>query len=255
MDDIETPEDITSGYLLELDMEYRYDMELSGFISSRKQPVVIKSPKCVNYEQAYYVANNYQDMEDALCSENGYNELTGMYLDEYLDFPSFAKKYLVEEICKNLDASLTSFYMYMPNSNGKFYAGPIWDYDRSWGVGFERGGVDLMDPSTFYVAENIDFEEADINFFYLLCQQEDFRELYQQMYFDEVRDSLVKISEQTAREIEARIESSAMMDAIRNDSLVDETDVEANREAYHLCHEQIQQFIAKRIEFLDEAWR
>lgn len=255
VEDIVVPEDITSGYLLELDMEYRYDMEQSGFITARKQPVVIKSPECVNYEQVYYVANKYQDMEDALCSENGYNELTGMYLDEYLDFPSFAQKYLVEEICKNLDAALTSFYLYIPENSAKFHAGPIWDYDRSWGVGFERGGVDLMDPSTFYVAENIDFEEADINFFYLLCQQEDFRKLYQQMYFDEVRDSLVKISEQTAREIEARIESSAMMDAIRNDSLVDETDVEANREAYHICHEVMQQFITKRIEFLDEAWR
>ena len=145
---IQTPQDIASGYLIELDMTYRYYMEQSGFISSRKQPVVIKSPKCVSFEQAYYVANKYQDMEDALCSENGYNETTGLHYSDCLDMHSFAQKYLVDEISKNLDAALTSFFMYIPEGDTRFYAGPIWDYDRTWGVGFERSGVDLMDPCT-----------------------------------------------------------------------------------------------------------
>lgn len=251
---LQTPQNINNGYLVELDMTYRYYEEQSGFITSRLQPVAIKSPQCVSFEQAYYVANKYQAMEDALCSENGYNEDTGLYYSDYLDTNSFAQKYLVEEICKNLDAALTSFYMYIPENDGKFYAGPIWDYDRAFGTWFERGGIELDDPSTLYVSENVYFEESDINFFYQLCQQKDFQQLYKDMYFEKVRAGVVEIAEVTAPETADRIESSAMMDAIRCHGLSDETDVEANREEFRQYNEEIQEFISKRIEFLDEEW-
>ena len=167
---------------------------------------------------------------------------------------SFAQKYLVDEISKNLDAALTSFFMYIPEGDTRFYAGPIWDYDRTWGVGFERSGVDLMDPCTLYVSENIYFEESDVNIFHLLCQQEEFQKLYKDMYFEKVRTGVVEIAEVTSIETAKRIESSAMMDAIRCRGLSDETDVEANREEFRQYNEEIQEFISKRIEFLDEEW-
>lgn len=251
---LQTPQNIDSGYLLELDMTYRYYEEQSGFISSRKQAVVIKSPQCVSFEQAYYVANKYQDMEDALCADDGYNEATGLYYSDYMDLYSFAQKYLVEEITKNMDAAVTSFYMYIPENDTKFYAGPIWDYDRTFGTEFERGGIDLKDPASLYVSENIYFEQADINFFYELCKQEEFKKMYATMYFDDVREHVLELSEEIAPKTVEMIESSAMMDAVRNQSLGADMDVEENREAFYQYNEKIQNFIRDRVTFLDEEW-
>lgn len=252
---LKVPANTESGYLLELDMTYRYYEEQSGFITSRLQPVVIKSPQCVTYEQAFYVANLYQDMEDSLCAADGYNEGTGKYYYDYIDMDSFARKYLVDEISKNLDAALTSFYMYIPENDVRLYAGPIWDYDRTFGVDFERSGVDLKDPRTFYVSENIYFEESDVNIFHLLCQQEEFQKTYKELYFEEVRDVVVEIAEHVAQDTTQRIESSAMMDAIRCRSLSDPADVEANREEFREYGDSVRSFLEERILFLDEAWK
>ncbi len=251
---LKTPSNIDSGYLVELDMTYRYYEEQSGFISSRKQAVAIKSPQCVSFEQAYYVADKYQGMEDALCSDDGYNEATGLHYSDYMDLHSFAQKYLVEEISKNMDAAITSFFMYIPEGDTKFYAGPVWDYDRTFGTEFERGGIDLKDPYSLYVSENVYFEEADINFFYQLCRQEDFQKVYKEMYFNDVREHLVTLGEVTAPETVKQIESSAMMDAIRCRSFGEDMDVMENREAFYEYNDKIRNFILDRVEFLDEEW-
>ena len=59
------PEDISGGYLLEIEVSDRYGLEASGFMTSRMQPVVFSSPKYASYEQVSYIANRYQDMEYA----------------------------------------------------------------------------------------------------------------------------------------------------------------------------------------------
>lgn len=255
VDGLKVPENSKSGYLLELDMTYRYYEEKSGFISSRKQAVAIKSPRCVSFEQAHYLARKYQDMEDALCSVDGYNEQTGMYYYDYLDMDSFARKYLMEEISKNLDASVTSFYMYIPENTSKFYAGPLWDYDRTFGTDFLRDGIDLKDPCTLYASENVYYEEADYPLLYLICQQEEFQDLYKDIYFREIRDDVVMIQKSFVDEHAERIEDSAMMDAIRWNTLVSTSDVEANRVEFQNRIAGIKDFMEQRIAFLDEEWQ
>jgi len=128
------PSDNRNGYLLELDMFHRYEDEASGFLSERYQPIVIKSPEFASENQVEYIANKYQQLENALCSINGYNEQEELYYYDYLDTQSFAQKYLIDEVTKNTDSSLSSFYICVPDEDGKFYAGPIWDYDKSLGA-------------------------------------------------------------------------------------------------------------------------
>lgn len=255
VDGLKVPENSKSGYLLELDMTYRYYEEKSGFVSSRKQAVAIKSPKCINFEQAYYLARKYQDMEDALCSTDGYNERTGMYYYDYLDMDSFARKYLMEEITKNLDASVTSFYMYIPENTSKFYAGPLWDYDRTFGTDFLRDGIDLKDPCTLYASENVYYEEADYPLLYLISEQKEFQDLYKDIYFREIRDDVVMIQESFIDEHAEKIEDSAMMDAVRWNTLISASDIEANRVEFKNRVAGIKDFMEQRIAFLDEEWQ
>lgn len=168
------PEDISGGYLLELETSDRYGLEASGFLTSRMQPVVFASPKYASYNQVSYIAGLYQDFEDAVFSADGSNPYTGKMYYEYIDVDSFARKYLLEELVKNLDASFTSQYIYKYDDSisSKFYAGPCWDYDKSIAAsGITEDGINLNDPKGLYAA--VQEKESDI--WYALYQHKDFR--------------------------------------------------------------------------------
>jgi hypothetical protein len=49
------------------------------------------------------------------------------------DVDSFARYYLISELSMNLDATLTSFFMYMDGPEDIIHAGPAWDYDMCFG--------------------------------------------------------------------------------------------------------------------------
>jgi len=127
------PKDITGGYLLELDYKDRYAEEASGFVTTRGQAVSIKEPECASRAQVDYIANYFQEFEDACFAEDGKCPSTGKYYYEYFDLTSLARKYIVEEITKNIDADVTSQYFYKPSdSESKVgFCGPVWDYDNS----------------------------------------------------------------------------------------------------------------------------
>jgi hypothetical protein len=94
--DIENnPEDITSGYLLEIELTERYSDESCGFVSANGQPLVIKSPEYATKDEVAYISSFYQEFEDALYSDDGYNDLGKSYTD-YIDLTSFAKVYLIQ---------------------------------------------------------------------------------------------------------------------------------------------------------------
>lgn len=131
----QNPEDITGGYLLELEYKDRYEGEVSGFVTSRGQPVVIKSPECASREQVAYISGFFQEFEDALYAADGVNPTTGKRYDEYFDLTSLARKYILEEYVKNIDANVTSQFFYKPSDQESTtgFCGPVWDYDNALG--------------------------------------------------------------------------------------------------------------------------
>ena len=255
VDILNLPLDSKSGYLLELDLGYRYDEEACGFVSAANQSVVVQEPKYINKTQLMYLAKMYQNLEDALKSDSGYNEKTDLYYFDYIDMDSFAQKYLIEEISKNLDANVTSFYMYIPQDNEKLHAGPIWDYDRTFGCPFKRDGMNLEDSYGFYASENVDFDEAEENLLYLLCLQEEFQDVYQRLYFETMREVMLDIADHSVDENCSYIESSAMMNAIRWNALGVGSDMEENKLAFQMKSDAVKSFIKDRLLFLDEAWK
>lgn len=123
------PENITGGYLLELELGGRYNDEPSGFTTEGGQHVIVKSPEYASEAQVKYISAYWQEMEDALYSDTGYNSL-GKHYSEYIDIESYARQYLIEEWSGDWDAGITSNYFYK-DVDGKIYAGPIWDFDSA----------------------------------------------------------------------------------------------------------------------------
>ena len=129
------PEDITGGYLVELEKPMRYTAEASGFVTKRGQPVVIKEPEYASRAQAEYIRNFFQGFENAIFAKNGIDPGTGKHYGDFVSMDSLVKKYLIEEIVKNFDGNTSSRFFYKPADSQSLiaYAGPVWDYDITLG--------------------------------------------------------------------------------------------------------------------------
>lgn len=143
------PEDITGGYIIEMELANRYADEASGFVTTRSQPFTMKTPEYASKAQIEYISNYYQKVEDAIYNGASMNEL-----DVLVDVESLAQMYLINEWASNMDASLTSTYFYKP-AGDKLYAGPVWDFDIAFGNNDGgRFGNDYNDPEKFTVCYN-----------------------------------------------------------------------------------------------------
>jgi len=129
---VKSPEDISGGYLLEMDYESRAKEEVCYFRTARGQYVVVKSPEYASKEEMDYIASYYQEYEDAVYN-GGTNPKTGKAYTDYVDGASVACYYVMNEFTKARDFFSSSAYLYKNNGDGKMHMGPLWDYDLSFG--------------------------------------------------------------------------------------------------------------------------
>lgn len=247
------PSDITGGYLLELDMGYRYLEDDSGFVTSRNQAVVVKSPQYTSRQQINYVWEKYQEFEDAIYSWDGIHPESQKPYYEYMDLNSFAQKYIVEEITKNLDASISSFfiYKYPDQINDKFYAGPVWDYDRAIGnFGIGYNDEDLSNPEELYASQDV----TASTIWYAVFFREEFHNAVLDHYYGAFRE---KVLEQVEGKIDLTADvlvDSVIMNAIRWDTYATNNQ-EKILVRYKMDLNTMKDFLAKRIAFLDQEWK
>ncbi|MBQ2758758.1 MAG: CotH kinase family protein [Clostridia bacterium] len=145
------PENITGGYLLEYELPNRYVNEVSGFITSRNQTIVLKAPEYASEAQVKYISALYQDFEDAVFSANGYNS-KGKHYTEYIDVESFVTMYVFQEYAKNLDAAVTSFYIYKDIDSDILVASPVWDFDFALGNSYSAYDTNISEPSGWWAS-------------------------------------------------------------------------------------------------------
>lgn len=239
-------QDITGGYLLELEwLKDRYNEEKSGFTSDANQCVVIKSPEYATGTQVAYIKNYYQQFEDALRKSR--ENHTEEYL-EYIDLDSFVKKYLVEEVSKNMDANMSSQYLYKDKDtiDGKLYAGPVWDYDRAYDN--KVGDVNNRGADMFWVNQG----SAGFPFWKNLYETPVFEKRVRELYRYKLSEALREYADEKLPEWENEIHDSVIADMFRYQSEYEEKmDGEArlSREMQALT-----EFIRERKAFLDREW-
>lgn len=202
-------------------------------------------------EQVEYIRNLYQSAEDAIMEESGFNPETGFYYTHYIDIKSFALKYMIEEITKNMDAQYSSqfFYKKADTVSKRLFAGPVWDYDRAWGTSGTRVGVDLEDPNTFY-ANQYTYEGT---LWYGLYQQETFRDYVKRSFQKDVLPALSETLDVKLDALSARISDSALMNDYRW-HISEEISEEEKRQNYLDSVSYIKSFGKERMEFLKREW-
>ena len=268
------PEDITGGYLIELERPDRYEGEACGFVTTREQPVTLKDPEFISKAQVDYIAEFYQDMEDAIYSETGYNS-KGKHFTDYIDEASIAKMYLIQEFSMNIDSGITSFYLYKDSDltgDGKLHMAPVWDFDmalgsldRSWGNA-EGIEVPLNNPRVWW-ANTSGFYWNEHGYLNLQAQgvrHESVKKLVVEHWNEVFRPALrILLGEETEyepkqlrtlREYAEEISASADMNfAIWPEALNDNlTGVTGNDFASSVAY--IQNFMTSREEFMNTAF-
>ena len=139
-------EDVTGGYIVKVD---RLDPGTSGWVTSRNFPLTepFGSEVRLNYgypeeapspapvipaQQSKYIRDYIQALEDAVVQPNRINPATGLHYTDYIDRDSWVDHGLLNILAQNADCFRLSTYMHKPR-NGKLFAGPIWDFDRTIG--------------------------------------------------------------------------------------------------------------------------
>lgn len=139
------------AYLLEYEFAKRYGEELTGFVTKRGKPIITKNPEYLTKETGAFISAFWQEFEDAVYGENGYNATTGKYYYDYCDLDSLVNLYLINELSKNHDTFYSSAFFYLPADEDKFYVGPVWDFDIGYGNGYTNRDV-AKNPEYFYAA-------------------------------------------------------------------------------------------------------
>jgi len=125
-----------NGYLLEMDLAYG-TQEDAYVIDSLGTCFVFKAPEEVTEGQKVFVTSVLNQIIQA-TQNGGIDPATGMKIEDMVDLDSLAKLYVLEETVKDPDAFVSSIYFYIP-SGGKLTAGPVWDFDSSFGIRKDTG--------------------------------------------------------------------------------------------------------------------
>ena len=198
VDGITLPEDYSGGYLLEMDFQSRAEAEASWFSTTAGCYVVCKSPEYLPEEGLLYIRELYQAFEDAVMN-GGTHPITGLDYSEYMDVESLARCYLMLELSQDGDAFRSSTYFYKLAGEEKLYAGPLWDFDSSYGSYVSNFAVDQVVAGETVLGRAL----WDISSF-----REALRTAYQELY------PLVESERNTLQESRALLAASQRMDHV-----------------------------------------
>ena len=96
-----------------------------AFQSGMGRVIEICSDDTLSAEELSRITDLVNLLEENICTENNLASCNTLDLDTWV------RRYLIDEISGNIDSDLTSSYFYY--SDGKFFAGPVWDYDMAFG--------------------------------------------------------------------------------------------------------------------------
>lgn len=127
---LSNPDDITGGYLVELDDKALPNSEVSMFYS-KTHFFTVHTPEYASYEESAYVSELVGAGIDAAIN-GGTDPVTGANVEDLFDLDSLLATGLTEDFVVDGDYLYSSSYFYVPRSSGKIFVGPVWDCDRTF---------------------------------------------------------------------------------------------------------------------------
>lgn len=130
---------VTGGYILRIDWLGNPGFESNFNSLAGTDPMYYQYyyPKAANIQPAQenYIKGYIDDFEEAVFASN-YTNSGGNRYNDYIDVTSFVDFLLINEFSKNSDGYKLSSYLHKDKESkgGKLKAGPIWDFDQTYGM-------------------------------------------------------------------------------------------------------------------------
>lgn len=223
-------------YMCNIEYVERWDSLDNAFLTDSGRAVEIREPDEPTEQDYTRIQELVNEMETMIL-----NPENGETLGEKIDIESWVYKYLLDEIMENGDADIASSYFYY--ADGKFYAGPLWDYDNTLGVSTRN-----QNPYTFLARSGYKYKQHGTPYYDSLYSQKEFYDKIAELYCEEVLPALEEEIQTGLFDKENEIKSAVHMNRIRWENAFKEQNSEI-RNVTDIC-----EYLEKRIEFLNSAW-
>lgn len=240
---LQSPENITGGYLLELDYSVRAKEEKSWFSTQNGQYVTVKCPEYASRECVQYISALYKKFEDSVFN-SGINSEAGKLFYDYADLESLAKFYLMEELSGEQDAYKSSSYFYKYADDEKLYSGPVWDFDIGYGYSLSNNQCIRREKLAESVTAGEHYLSAQ------LLKNAEFRSAVKNYYNSELRDIVLGTVENVLPVYREQISQSVRMNSVM---WPDNTSGDASE-----AQDYLKWYLEARIGFFDEytaSWK
>ena len=229
-------EDDPNSFLCKFEYNYRWDSMDNPFLTQNGRTVDVCFPEApdANRMEAIKREVNYLE-ETVLSGEN-------LALAMNIDLDSWARRYVIDEFSSNIDSDKASSYFYF--LDGIIYAGPLWDYDLTF------GRVDYGEENLLIALPAGNDPTNTLSYNYVLWQNPSFRAAVKQIYEEELRPLAMQLCESEIERLAKEISAAAQMDNMR---WWPELYFAGTQEQLALA-EGLAEFVRARISFLDSLW-
>ena len=228
-------------FLCKVDLPNKGDSLQYSFESGMGRIIEICDEDSLADENIERISGLVNRMEEEFCAEI---DLTS---SDVMDLDSWVRRYLIDEISGNIDSDLTSSYFYY--SAGKFFAGPIWDYDMAFGNHYRN------QEARSFIAKNAYKRRTQPSPYYShLYSNESFYQRMVEIYRTEFLPILQKM---ISHDIDAQIQSisvAARMNSIRWQLAYERWKVKNMVFGVVQNADALKPYLIRRVEFLNSAW-
>lgn len=233
------------SFLVSLENVQRLSKENHSQVwTDNNQALRVHHPISVTDEDLSRIRDTFQSIENAIMADDGIDPETGKKWTQLIDLDSWARKYVIEEVCANWDACSVSQYFYYDSDDesGKVYASPVWDYDNTMGMkaNWATQPANALYGNRFHVRDGY-----DAVWYHYLYQKEEFYEKVVELYQNEVFAEVDSMLDEKLDEYAKQIEKSHKLNHTRWST--DGADVFDKAD-------EIRSFMKNRLRFLDSIW-
>lgn len=229
----------TGDFLCKFDLYERWNTLRNPFLTNTGRTVEISYPERLQQIDYTNALSQVNQMEQAILSR------VDLYTEKIIDLDSWVRRYLIDEISANIDSDLASSYFYF--SNGVFYAGPVWDYDMSFGNSTRN-----QEPNSF-IAKNAKKSETFASPYYsALYENESFYNRMIEIYRSEFLPLLQQMVDDEIQNLSLYISNAAQMNSIRWRSMYDTLQSWSPETVRNIADLIV--YLDHRISFLNHAW-
>ncbi len=216
--------------------------ETNRYITNRRLGVEIVYPEKLNDDEYEKIVEQVQKMENRLF-------VGGKSWSKVIDKESWAKRYLIDEFSGNFDGDKLSSYFYGKEKNGKqkFFAGPVWDYDKAFMQEEADGGAYLFSAAADWRRRNV-----WTPYYKRLLGKDEFRECVAKIYKKEMRPKLLELKDKRFDKLRNKIKAASKNNEIRWGIFV--PPVGYTNQSGEAAMDSLEEYLKAKTALMDDKW-